>query len=377
MSKRGYIRAEIELAQTAAFECTMMIWHTGAWAGALTHPGHASVLLRRDRDEGPFVGYQPAYDDDDEIRYVSFWPASASDKGTKRGQESNKTIYTSRRDGNFLSHHNNDYDNELGATGRAALENGGAPRAGQVVFAEYDNGNDYWGQRPQALIALPALTGMRATSLGLDMNRIVAWCVNFRVSEDFNYTYISTSQNCSGVAVRALCAGGGDAFAAMGGSTSKGTIYFTPNDAEVWGNSVALGIQRVNNLLADLHNLSHTTPLQGTDLLDVDAWKTLSTVAHSMRGSLTRAIDDGLATYHATTWGANYPKRMSALVKIIKNTHAHLQRDSRRNPAYLTLARQIMHVVGERAVLGNRAWDVADYYGSDHIRPAPKKTAPP
>ncbi len=370
MTKLGITANDLNIAQTAENECTVMIWNTGTWAGALSHPGHASILMRRDKNEGPFEyeDYPPR-----QIRYVSFWPASDSDKTAKTGKEGNKAMMTSKRDGNFLSHHIEDYDNELGASGRAALNNGGARRPGQVVVNIDANGNDYWGQLPQHLISLPAMAGTRLRSLGLDMNEIVDWCVAFKESDEFNYTYISTSQNCAGVAVRALCAGGADAFAALGGSPSKGTIYFTPNDAKIWVDAVAVGIQRVNNMLGDLYHLSSGHPLLKTDLPTVEQWKALSNVSFSMRGSLTRGIDDALATYHTTTWIHDFPKRLGALVKMIKNTHAHFQTDSKRQPAYVALARRIIHVVRLRAAQGNYTWDTESFYGTDHLRPGPKK----
>lgn len=350
--------ASLEVAQTDALEATIFIWHTGdGIKGQLGHPGHASVLLRRPKSTGPWqmniVGDQirwSPYDDPDE-RYVSFWPAGPAKKTGTVGN------YTTKRPAEFLEHHLFDYVNELSERGRTLLEGGAGARAGQIVIGTKDDGSDYWGQQPQAIITLPGLARFRRRGLGVHLPRMVDWCIAFRNGPEFNYVYISTSQNCSGIAVRALCAGGADAFARLGGSTRKGTIYFTPNDAEVWAEAVENGIQLANNMLVALRNMPVLPHYRaGTDLPTVQEWKDASKVDWSVRGSLTRTIDSMLEQYHAATWDAGVPKKMDALVRILQAAHTHLQHQNQRTEAYRRLAGRLLCAVELAGASGEAPW---------------------
>ena len=358
MTNIGPDPAALQVAQTAALEATLLIWHTGVGiSGQLGHPGHAAVLLRRPVSEGPWrmdlrgdqITWTP-YDDPDE-RYVSFWPAGPAKKTGKVGN------YTTKRPAEFLEHHLFDYVNELSDRGRQLLEGGSAARPGQIVIGTKDDGSDYWGQLAQATITIPGLTRHRRSGLGVHLPKMVDWCIAFRNGPEFNYVYISTSQNCSGIAVRALCAGGADAFARLGGSTKKGTIYFTPNDAEVWGNSVANGIRLANQMLTALHNAPAVpTYRAGTELPTAAEWKEASRVDWSVRGGLTRTIDSELERYHSVTWDGNLPKRMDALVRILEAAHTHLQHRNQRTDSYLRLAGRLLRAVENVGASGDAPW---------------------
>jgi len=250
-----------------------------------------------------------------------------------------------------------------------------------MVSAEndgWDRGDEKYGQLPDVVISLQAMAPSQTTSLGLQMNRIVDWCQDFKVSPDFNYKYISSTNNCSGVAVRALSAGGADAFAAVGGCSSKSSIYYTPNDAEDWANSVAVGIQKVNAWLSNLNNNSPKTSLWRSDLPTVAQWKTASHKSFSFRGSETRGVDDALAVWHDCQKGKDpksFPKAFGALVSLIQHTFMHMQKDpkSARSESYKELARSILlevEYLAQKAVL---AWNGSDYYGSNSNRPEAKK----
>jgi hypothetical protein len=224
-----------------------------------------------------------------------------------------------------------------------------------------------YGQLPQALIHLPAMVGSRPTSLGIQMNRIVDWCQVFKVSEDFNYQYISTSNNCSGVACRALAAGGADAFADAGGCPRKSSIYFTPNDAETWVKAVRAGILQVNVWLSLLNVCSPKASIWRENLPTVAQWKTKSHKSFSFRGSETRGVDDALAVWHACDIGQNsksFPKAFGALVKLVQHTFMHMRKDpnSDRSEAYKELARSILTRVSYLAKIENEAWDIITFY---------------
>jgi len=360
-------KSKLKVKQQFDNECTVMIWRTSkAWLGlgGLKHPGHTSVLLRKTRNEEPTF-------DDMKSRYVSFWPGGNWDKRTKAGE------YISLRNGNFLGHPNFDYRQELGARARGMLDDGLPARLGQILVSTGTSDSDEfpdYGQLPDVVISLQAMAPNQITSLGLQINRIVDWCKKFFNSPDFNYKYISSTNNCSGVAVRALSAGGADAFAVVGGCSRKSSIYFTPNDAEDWANSVAVGIQRVNEWLQSLNNeKSSASPWRY--LPTVDEWKTASHKSLSFRGSETRGVDEALAVWHENSKGWDEPdkftKGFGALVSVIQHTHMHMLKDpnSARNGAYKDLARSILSVVKLLAQKAADDWDISSYYGSHRKRP--------
>lgn len=374
MSRNGVTPANLTLNQSVAHEVTAMVWRTGSGLGALSHPGHMALVLRRAWNQGPWRIRDDDVDpaaDDTEYRYISFWPGGPSDKGTKYNRENSKTIYTSRRDATFLPHHLIDFYAELGDRGRQTLDGGGAPRPGQVVIGT-DGAADVWGQRVEVTVALPALCPARPLALGLSLNRMVDWARQFKASDEFNYTYISTSNNCSGVAVRGLVAGGADAFGPHGGNPSKGTLYFTPNDALTYVQGIARGIAAVNRKLADLNVRCMTTIRNGDDLMDLRTFTGATKVDWKLRTTKLRRIDSALESYHRLTWIADFPKKLDCLVTIIVNTQAYLAETTThsRDGGLLHLAKQALHVVAGLAADAGTAWSPLDYYGDAHRRPA-------
>jgi hypothetical protein len=370
MSKRGVNLVELTLPQTAQMEATMLIWNTGRGIrGGLKHPGHASVLLRRSMQQGPWMadifGATEVVDEHEptEARHVSFWPAGGGgtkiiDMGvagstTKGG---NKGTYLGRRDATFLRHHLADFVGELGDHAREALEGGGAPRPGQVVIGRRD-GDDAWGQKPQAEITIPGMTGSRVRGLGVDLRKIVAWCNAFARGPEFNYTYISTSQNCSGVAARALAAGGADPFARLGGGSRKATLYFTPNDAQRWGESVARGIQRANDMLDSFRNNPAVPALPpGTDLMTAAQWRETSTYDRPIPGQVIRKVEAALRLYHAAAWNTDLPGKLEAMLNAMVAVHEVLRNPGRHAAACLRLAGDVRAVVRERGISCDAPW---------------------
>jgi hypothetical protein len=361
MTTYGPNPLELVVPQRDAAEATVMIWHSGAGLGALDHAGHASVLLRRQDNQGPWVWARTYYDNDADIRYVSFWPTGDARKNTQVG------IYTTARRGDFQRDHLDDYREEMAERTRDAINAGTIPqnglRPGQVVLGTDRNGDDVWGQRYQALIHLPALSPSRMTRLGLDLRAIVDWAIAFKNSPAFNYVYISKTQNCAGVAVEALAAGGAEVFADQVGGVPKVSIYFTPNDAERWAKTVELGIDKVNTMLTWLQQLSgHVDLGNRVGLPAVADWKKASDVG-TFRGGITRSVDSALADFHKAKARKDFLKTLDALVRLIVRTHEHLARASARNAAYLELARQIVWEVGELAREAGKPWSSSSFTG--------------
>jgi hypothetical protein len=369
-----------------------MVWRNAAMLGALAHPGHAVLLLRRARNEGPWemlidegvpTTYNPAYADN-EIRYVSFWPGDDHDKENKGG-------LIGRTSGDFLAHHLQDYYRELGGSARTHLSriNDAAaalnvPRRGQIVIGTETVGNgrgggtdhDIWGQEPNERVTLAGLCSARPGELGLAMNEIVRWTTAFSNTAECTYTFVTTSRNCAGVAVRAMAAGGADAFAAIGGNPSKGNLYITPCEAEIYANAVRTGIQLVNQMLVSIRNNCLNAPpvIPDTDLMSAADFKTRSAVAWKIRGQMLRNIDSALEKYHTFTWAGKYPEKLAEFVTIIKNTHNHIvaSRSGLRDAAFQALSVRILEVVRQRAVISLLPWPGPIYYGDRDLIGAKK-----
>lgn len=268
--------------------------------------------------------------------------------------------------GHFLPHHLLDYYRELGDRAGARLATVSqagstvAPRPGQVVIGTVGDSNDVWGQEPNALVALPGLSPVRPCELGLAMNEIVAWKYRFADSPDCTYKLVFTDRNCSGVAVRALVAGGADHFAALGGNPSKGTLFFTPNNAATYVNSVRRGIILVGHMLTRIRGYCLVLPPpDGADLLSVDEFKGRSSAMGQDRSRRLRAIDAALAKYHALTWDADYPEKMGEFVTVIENAHDQIRAShgSSQAAALRALTLRVLEVVQQLATRAFDPWD--------------------
>ncbi len=87
MSRRGLSGPRSrEVQQYYDRECTVLIWRTGSGRRALKHPGHASIMLRCNRNRGPWHVAANALDGPleirggehgpDNIRHISFFPGA-------------------------------------------------------------------------------------------------------------------------------------------------------------------------------------------------------------------------------------------------------------------------------------------------------------
>lgn len=371
MSNRGYQQYEeqLRLPQAFAYQCDMLIWRNRPGLGALNHPGHASLVVRRTVNEGPWHGRaglnfglgaaEPEIAPESH-RYVSFWPHGEMESAFDR---------TSAR---FNRNHLEDMYNELGGTGRRMLAGDRTqPREGQIVIGQDRDLQDVWGQRHEATVSVIGLSSAREDRLGLALNRIVSWAARFRTSEEFSYVFASKTQNCAGVAVRAMQAGGADAFTPLGGNPAKPSFYIVPNDAQRWANAVRLGVEECNRMLAVLRNRTRTIRIsrassKARDLMPVQEWKAKSDVPRMARGRLTTAIDKALAEYHEKDWGSHFEHQLKRLVTIIRNLHDHLREESRRDAAYLLLASQVVDVVAVLSRTADRHWTTDNYYGTKY-----------
>lgn len=204
---------------------------------------------------------------------------------------------------------------------------------------------------------------MRTTSLGQHLNLIVAWALAFRTSAEYGFPYLTQSQNGAGVAVKALCAGGADAFSPLGSNPTSGTLFMTAAEARLWAQGVAQGIGQANDCLSRL-NVLQTLQSPGTDLPTANEWRNNSAVPLMLRGSIARAIATALGIYQPLNWAADFPTKLAALVTIIRLTRDYFDDSERDRDDYKVLAGCIMSVVATVAALSTPAWNGASFYGT-------------
>ena len=129
--------------------------------------------------------------------------------------------------------------------------------------------------------------------------------------------------------------------------------------------AVQLGVDAVNRSLTVLHNAtSHMDPGKSA-LMTYDHWRSISKVAWTIRGPETTAIDKALKEYHAADWKTSYPAKIKAFVQIIQKINAHMLKQTKRDGAYLELAKNVMGVVLFLAQESSQPWSAGDYYGED------------
>lgn len=344
----------ITIPQDAPFQCDVLIWRCPPHFNARRRPGHAAVLLRRAPNQGPWqrFGFEvvPAIDST-QMRYISFWP--------RNGAGADK----SNNPGTFIDNPLRDYRLEISDNTNEGLSNGNfPPRQGQMMVGAHPGGAQIWGQKQNETINILGLSGIRPTKLGLNLNHMVDFAVRFQGSAEFEYKYISRSRNCAGIAVRTLAAGGGAVFAEVGGNYSSMKLYTNPNDAQHWSEAVQRGVNSVNLMLEMLQNATAKLPPGRPDLMSYREWRSISAVAWTMRGPETTAIDKALQQYHAANWITQYPAKLKSLVQIIESISDHMLKRTKRDGAYLELAREVMRVVATVARSGDQPWSPKSFY---------------
>lgn len=348
----------VDIAQTYTPEATLVIWENRDGFRAMQHPGHAALLLRRFTLTHMNLVWDPT-----RVRYVSFFPGG--------GREKSSLV----RPGQFSAHYFWDMKFEMSERVQNALQQGTMlPRNEQyVIGSELGSNTEIYGQAADRILSMPALSPNNQYRWGIDLNRIVDWALNFRVSKEFNYEMVSKSNNCAGVAIRALRAGGGEAFASVVGGAPTMTLYATPKDCVQIGQAVIEGIRRVNDMMSFLNNIValKSRNLVGTlanrnvnDLYTASEWKRDSHVALKTRGLILRGIDSGLEKYHRLSWDTNYPEKLSAYVSVLKGVHEHFEvsKSGKREPAFVVLSSQILGQWRNLAAEANLNWKTGTFY---------------
>jgi len=350
MARDGEEHVALEFSE----QITVRVWRNIKTMGFVpsSHFGHASVELR--------AGYIPTND----RMQVSFWPGSGAGKGMSgiRAQEgsSNADVL-------------DDKISEMGKLTSLRLEVGyrqdagipyppewdvilrdnkkgplRTPRPGQKQSGYEDNdGFPLWSQSQESKIKLPALQHMRG-DWGLPIKPIMRWWNGFQATTP-DYQALSTNNNCAGVALLALEAGGAGAFLPL----PSIFIYAEPVQVERY----AIGLRSVieqteiaTRTLADdiaaAKKSGALKPLAGEikdGMWTVAEWKKHSALGPMQpRSSTIRDIDDALAKYHGKSWATDYQGKFTAFVKMFRSIAKHRQAkgESARSSAVLTLGQQ-------------------------------------
>lgn len=353
----------IDIPQKYTPEATLVIWENRDGIRAMQHPGHAALLLRRFNFTNMNTRWDPT-----RIRYVSFFPGG--------GREKSSMV----RPAQFSAHYFWDMKFEMSDRAQEGLRAKTMQRRrGQYLIA-YDEQSqedpvEIYGQMADGIMAMPGLSLADRYQWGIDLNRVVTWALKFRTSKDFNYEMVSKSNNCAGVAIRALRAGGGEAFASVVGGAPSLTLYATPKDCIQIGQAVVDGIRRVNQMMSYLNGVVNLKSgnLGGvhatrdlSELYSASDWKRDSYVALKTRGLILRSIDSALEKYHRLNWDNDYPEKLTAYMTVLKSVYDHFQvsKSGKREPAFVVLASQLLvrwNLLAAEAELG---WDARSYYGT-------------
>lgn len=353
----------IDIPQKYTPEATLVIWENRDGVRAMQHPGHAALLLRR----FSFTNLNANWDAT-RIRYISFFPGGSREKNTMK------------RPAQFSAHYFWDMNFEMSERAQLGLRNKTMQRRrGQYVIGHGEDAEqnpvEIYGQMADGILPMPGLSLADRYHWGIDLNRIVKWALEFRTSKDFNYEFISKSGNCAGVAIRALRAGGGEAFASVIGGAPSLTLYATPKDCIQIGQAVMDGIRRVNHMMDHLNgvvqgkynNLGGTHATRDiSELYSAADWKRDSYVALKTRGLILRSIDSGLEKYHRLTWDNNFPDKLTAYMTVLKGVYDHFQvsKSGKREPAFVVLAAQLLFTWSTVAAEADLSWDPRSYYGT-------------
>jgi hypothetical protein len=336
-------------------QVTVRVWRNIKTAGFMpsSHFGHASVELR--------ASYIPTND----RMQVSFWPGG---DGAGKGMSGIRAQASANNDDPL-----DDKLGEMGLLTSLRLEVGYRQEAGIAYPPEWDgllrdmgksplrtprpgqkpssfenaDGIPLWSQSQESKIKLPALQHLRGL-WGLPIRPIMRWWQTFQAANP-SYRALSTNNNCAGVALMALEAGGAGAFLPL----PTLFIYAEPTQVERY----ALGLRSVieqteiatNKLILEIDAarksglLKPSTGEQKDGLWTMAEWKKQSALGPMQpRSGAIRDIDDALARYHAATWAGDYNKKFTGFVKLVRSIAAHRQDKaaSARSAAILALAAQ-------------------------------------
>jgi hypothetical protein len=326
--------------KTYTVEVVVRVWRNLKMWGKIptSHFGHASVEV--------LSKFVPGF-----YQHVSFWPGDYASKGNAIKKQSSSSTATPKTD--KISEMNRltalrlevgyckqngiaypaEWDDVLRETNKGPIN---TPRPGQKRTGELDDDDlPMWSQSPDVKTYLPGF-GAQGRNWGLSTGRM-------------------GKQNCAGVALMALEAGGAGAIVKL----PKVTIYGEPVQVEDYAESVLAQLNQMESWTDDLEQdikqaviSGKVKPAPSDNLVDglwtLDTWKQKSALGGmTVRSANIREIDDAVEKYHQGDWNDGYLKRYKALVNMFVALCKHRQEkpDSKRSEGLLRLGAQILAIV--------------------------------
>ena len=366
---------DISIEQRYSSECTSVVWTNKRFAGAISHPGHAALLLRKNMktDARKFNLFPQV------VSYVSFLPSNAD--------RNNQSLLP----GSFSSDYLKDMSFETSEVTQERLQKREySPKSNQLVAESRAIGDRYlerWGTAADSFVSMQAM-GDADERIGIDLNRIVYWANNFRTSPQCAYVFFSTNQNCAGVAWQALDAGGGKAFCEYFTKTPQHRLYKTPNDFIEYVTYIQQGILAANRSLDYVRN-TYKQKIQAnfrnsagdffhkagagfnrviaSDLYSYEEWMRESSVSFRARGFILRDIDSAVKSFHTFDWIDNFSEKLLCLLKIIKGIEDHFLESSSgsRDAALVALAKQVNQIVSQLCGSSTKPWQEPLFMGEN------------
>lgn len=332
-----------------------------------THFGHASVTVT-----GTTVPERK--------QHISFWPKDGVESrlGAFRRQEGDSTSTASmdreiemnpltaiRLEVGYCKTHSIDYpkqwDEILHMSHKSPLP---APRTGQkrlddgfgnVVTEDRDGLTvPLYSQSPQTKFFLPGLAA-DGRLWGLNLTRMGNWWKEFMKTAPIYQAF--GKNNCAGVALRGLQAGGSDAII----KCPKIRVYGEPVQVEHYAGELSIQFDRLESwaqaLDSDVQQAITSGQVRILDvpshnlkdgLWTVDAWTDASALGVLYRRSDTlRQIDESLTRFHQVTWKDAFVERYETFVQLFLNIVKHRQdkAESKRSDAVVRLAGQMLTIL--------------------------------
>lgn len=332
------------------------VWYNVKTKGFIPtgHFGHAALEIK-----GLF-----AKPDD---RYISFWPkdGAGTDKTALKAQPG---LTSDDRQQDMFNEMRQDVAMRLELNHRIAsgipmpdhiARRALAPRTGQVrldePFKDDDTGEIFylWGQSPSNVTTLPGgAEGGKA--FGLSTRRMGDWWGQYKATQP-HYRAISRTNNCAGVAIMGLVAGGSEAI--LPAPTIM--IYAEPLQVDQYAQDLLKEMTALEAMVRDIRTDTIALTKEGkVDVTKADGmvdglwplatWKSKSALgALQFRSGTVRDMDDAVEAFHKANWKDKFVQRYTALVKLIRAIHKHRQEkpESKRSEGIITLAEQAIKIL--------------------------------
>jgi hypothetical protein len=393
----------ITIDQEREKEVTVIIWQLKSTKFLIKdgQAGHGSLLLRKEKQENAYLLEATSHDNLQSklYRYISYT------KGVKKNS------------GRFLPSYIGSMEMMMAQTTQNRLRKGdfepgyAQKVTGRESFHRWvpeeswmddddkreqagwikDGYSEKWGKSANRFISLPAFD---LDQIGLDMNRMVDWCIQHQSSERFCYQYVSNRDNCVSIAWKALEAGGGEAFCKLGGHTAPSHyIYITAQDLKEYAAYIKIGIhnaqtyyrmikREASSALCQNIKMTERAPIgfslavSGTAgrLYNYGEWK--AETKGNMLGYRGKCadLDESLRQYSKYEWrtldltvsAEHFSKKLDSLLTILKTLSSLWQLNKNyvtvEKPALVALSLQVCQEIEKLKAESLKSWDNRNFY---------------